>query len=272
MSDSFYRQPEHQPFTYGDGATHALLIHGFLGTPRELRPLGQELAVAGITAHAVLLPGFGPDIERLKRVRAEDWLDAARTAWREIRRNAERTVLLGFSMGGAVALKLAAEAGLAPDHLVLLAPHWKFADRRAALLPVARFVIPEFKPFSPNDLANPDVRQIFAAIAPGADLDDPEVRRELTRSATIPTAALHHLRRVGTVAGAATPRLTAPTTIVQGLQDSTTLPAHSRLLAQRTGAELVEIPGDHMIVDPGKPSWPAVRAAVIRVAVEAGRA
>jgi carboxylesterase len=272
MSESFYHQPEHQPFTFDAGPAQALLIHGFLGTPRELRPLGEALAAAGVTAHGVLLPGFGPDIARLRRVRSEDWLETARTAWREIRRDAERAVLIGFSMGGAVALTLAGEAGQAPDHLVLLAPHWKFADRRAALLPIAKYVIPEFKPFSPNDLTNPAVRQIFAAIAPGADLDDPVVQREVVQSATIPTSALDQLRRVGSAASVAARRLTAPASILQGLQDTTTLPAHSRLLARRIGAELVEFPGDHMIVDPGKPSWPIVRETVVQAGKQAVRA
>ena len=79
-------------------------------------------------------------------------------------------------MGGAVALQLAAEAGLAPDQLVLLAPHWKFADRRAVVLPVAKYLIREFKPFGSINFDSPDMRRMLAELAPGVDLDDPEVR------------------------------------------------------------------------------------------------
>ena len=147
MNEMFYTDPEHEPFLFEAGSSRALLIHGFLGSPRELRPLAQELADAGVTARGVLLPGFGADIARLKTVRAKEWLAAARAAWEETREGASRTTLIGFSMGGAVALRLAAEAGLAPDQLILLAPHWKFADRRAVVLPVAKYVIREFKPF-----------------------------------------------------------------------------------------------------------------------------
>src|SRR5918998_5806379 len=128
MNEMFYTDPEHQPFFIDAGTSRALLIHGFLGSPRELRPLAQELADAGVTARGVLLPGFGPDIARLKNVQVEEWLATARAAWEEIREGASHTTLIGFSMGGAVALQLAAEAGLAPDQLILLAPHWKFAD------------------------------------------------------------------------------------------------------------------------------------------------
>jgi carboxylesterase len=266
----FYTNPEHRPFLVESGTSRALLIHGFLGSPRELRPLAQELASAGVTARGVLLPGFGADIARLKEVRAEEWLAAARTAWEETREGATRATLIGFSMGGAVALRLAAEAGLAPDQLILLAPHWKFADRRAVVLPVAKYVIREFKPFGRIDFDSPDMRQMLAELAPGADLDDPEVRHALRNSATIPTRALDELRRVGRSAAASASRVSAPATIVQGVQDTATLPAYSRQLAARMGAELRAIPGDHMIVDPERPSWNSVRDIVVRLAAGSG--
>jgi carboxylesterase len=225
--------------------------------------LAQELASAGVTARGVLLPGFGADIARLQEVRAEEWVAAARATWAETRDGATRTTLIGFSMGGAVALRLAAEAGLAPDQLILLAPHWKFADRRAVVLPVAKYPIREFKPFGRIDFDSPDMRQMLAELAPGADLDDPEVRHALRNSATIPTRALDELRRVGRGAAARVSHVSSPTTIVQGLQDTTTLPAYSRELAARMSADLHEIPGDHLIVDPKRSSWDAVRDIVV---------
>jgi carboxylesterase len=270
VNEMFYTDPEHRPFLFAAGTSRALLIHGFLGSPRELRPLAQELASAGVTARGVLLPGFGADIAHLKEVRAEEWLAAARTAWDETRAGASRTTLIGFSMGGAVALRLAAEAGLAPDQLILLAPHWKFADRRAVVLPMAKYVLREFKPFGRIDFDSPDMRRMLAELAPGADLDDSQVRHALRNSATIPTRALDELRRVGRSAAASASRVSAPATIVQGVQDTATLPAYSRQLAARMGAELREVPGDHMIVDPGRPSWSSVRDIVVRLAAGSG--
>jgi carboxylesterase len=266
MHEMFYADPEHQPFHYPSGPSRALLIHGFLGSPRELRPLAQELAAAGVTANGVLLPGFGENIAQLRHAKASQWLEAARAAWIETRKGAERTTMIGFSMGGAVALRLAAEAGLAPDQLILLAPHWKFADRRAVVLPLAKRLIRDLKPFGRLDFASPDMRRMLSEMAPGADLDDPAVRHQLRNAATIPTSALDELRRIGVGGAAAAPRITSPTTILQGLQDTTTLPAYSRELARRMGAELREFPGDHLIVDPNRPSWQTVRDAVVALA------
>jgi len=264
MTSQTYRDPDHQPFVYEAGPARALLIHGFLGTPRDLRPLAQELAAAGVTARGVLLPGFADDFSKLRHVRASDWLDAARAAWAETRAGASRATLIGFSMGGAIALRIAAEAGLAPDQLILLAPHWKFADRRAFILPIGKHFIRNFKPFGRIDFTNPDTRRTLADIAPGVDLDDPAVRRQLRDAFCIPTHALDELRRVNNAAAAASRRFSAPSAILQGLQDPTTLPAYSRALAARIGAELIEFPGDHLIVDPKRPSWPTVRDAIVQ--------
>jgi carboxylesterase len=266
MNGDRYKTPEHFPFTIGEGPRRALLIHGFLGTPHDMRPLAQALADAGVRAHVPLLPGFGPELSQLEQVRVADWLLAAREAWRELREQAEHATLIGFSMGGAVALRLAAESGLAPDQLILLAPHWKFADRRTLALPWGKHVIRQFKPFDRVNFDNPEIRLMFAELEPEADLDDPHVRRQLRSYGAIPTEALDQVRRIGNAAVAAASGLTVPTTILQGRDDTVTLPRHSRTLARRIGADLREVPGDHLIVDPSRESWSAVLDLVVRLA------
>jgi esterase/lipase len=245
------------------GLDHALLIHGYMGAPREFLPLAMALADAGVTAQAVLLPGFGDDRERLGKVRAEDWLQAARGMWQEMRGSGGRSTLIGFSMGGAVALSLAAESGMAPDELILLAPHWRFADRRAAILPIGKYVMRTFRPFGRPNFDDPGTRAMFAEIAPGADLDDPDVRHSLRDAFTVPTSSLDELRRIGVMAGATARRYAGMTTIIQGTEDPTTLPKHSRTLAARMGAPLLLVPGDHMLVDPNRPSWPEVSKVIL---------
>ncbi|MFN8594072.1 MAG: alpha/beta fold hydrolase [Thermomicrobiales bacterium] len=256
------------PFVFPAGPRQALLIHGFLGTPREMRPLASALAEQNVTASGLLLPGFGSDLPRLRHIRAEDWLEATRREWKRVRQSSDYAALIGFSMGGAVALAVAADPALAPDHLILIAPHWRFADARARLLPVAKHVMREFRPFSARDFEKPEVRKMFGALAPDADLDDPAVRQELIRQATIPTGALDQLRRIGNFAAGSATSLHMPTTIVQGLQDATSLPDYSRDLARRTGAELVEVTGGHMIVDPDQPTWPLVRDVILSRVVQ----
>lgn len=246
----------------------ALLLHGYMGTPHELRPLAVALAGAGVTARADLLPGFGEaGREQLRRVRAEDWISAAKRAWLEVTRDATHRTLVGFSMGGALALALATDPEVRPDVLILLAPYWRMADPRAMLLPVAHYVMPRFQPFGKLDFSNPETREKLAAMAPEADLDDPAVQRGFQDGMTVPTHSLHQLRRLGLRASRSTLAPQTSRVIVQGLDDPTTLPQDSRDLSRKIGARLIEVPANHMLVDDTAPAWERVRDAVISRAV-----
>lgn len=266
MTDTRYAHPDHLGYRLQAGSTRALLIPGFMGTPLEMRPLADALAEAGVSARSVLLPGFGPDAGNLARASARQWIEAAAAAWNEERANAERSVLIGFSMGGAIAAAIAREAR--PDSLILLAPHIRFADRRALVLPLLKHVMREFQPFGNADFNDPGIRATFSEMAPGADLDDPDVQRELRRQTAIPTSALDELRRTTIAANRAAPSIAAPTTIVQGMQDPTSLPAFSKAFAERIGGPVrfLPVPGDHMLVDPAHPGWERTRDAVLRAA------
>ena len=71
---------EHQPFMWEGGQPAALLIHGFLGTPAEMRPLAHELHRAGWTVQGLLLPGFGEQLHTLFDRRYQEWLEEVRSA------------------------------------------------------------------------------------------------------------------------------------------------------------------------------------------------
>ncbi|MCA9877297.1 MAG: hypothetical protein KC442_05935, partial [Thermomicrobiales bacterium] len=165
--------------------------------------------------------------------------------------------------GGALALALAVDPAVRPDQLILLAPYWRMADPRAALLPVAHYVMPRFQPFGRLDFADPETRRKLAAAAPDADLDNLAVQRSFQEGVTVPTHSLYQLRRLGQRASRA--RLAPGTSrvIVQGRGDPTTLPRDSHDLARRIGARLVEVSANHMLVDDTAPAWERVRDTVL---------
>ena len=68
--------PEHAPFLLNGGEPAALLVHGFGGTPAEMRGLAEALNRAGWTAQGILLPGFGADMPSLFRRRHAEWTAA----------------------------------------------------------------------------------------------------------------------------------------------------------------------------------------------------
>lgn len=98
-----------EPFRFAGSADDAvLLIHGFTGTPFEMRPLGEFLAERGIASICVLLRGHGTHPDDMLDCRYRDWLADAETALAELLVTHARAYLVGLSMGGTIALNLAA--------------------------------------------------------------------------------------------------------------------------------------------------------------------
>ncbi len=83
------RAPEPAPFFLDGGPTGILLIHGFTGSPPEMRLVGDYLHVAGLTVSAPLLPGHGTAIEDMNRVRWQDWAEHVEAAYQELRSRCE---------------------------------------------------------------------------------------------------------------------------------------------------------------------------------------
>src|SRR5438067_12275746 len=86
----------------------ALLVHGFTGTPEELRPLGEALAARGFPVHAVRLAGHGTDVAELARTRWTDWFASVEAGVARLRASTERLAVAGMSMGRLLALHPAA--------------------------------------------------------------------------------------------------------------------------------------------------------------------
>lgn len=278
---NWYSGPEHAPFTFtancrpAGASIGALLIHGFMGSPKELRPLGEALAAAGVDAYGPLLPGFGSELATIDAKRAEDWVDAADHAWDEIVARYDCHLLLGFSMGGAVAMAVAAR--LAPERLVLLAPLWRFGrgSQRylVPLLPIYKHIRRTFEPFGDSDFDDPRTRQFFQEVDPGLKIDDPDVQRSIREETAVSMGVVDQLRRVSAMGRDAAPEVTAPSLIMQGLHDNVVTPRRTRDLLTRLGGAVTyrELDSDHLIVADGRASWEEVRTSVVTFAAGAGR-
>src|SRR4051812_37684120 len=80
-----------------------LLLHGFTGSPWEVRPLGESLAARGYHAFAPRLPGHGTSPEAMLYVTHLDWEREAERALHALQRF-ERVFVAGLSMGSLLAL------------------------------------------------------------------------------------------------------------------------------------------------------------------------
>jgi carboxylesterase len=260
-----YANPEHQPFEFGDGAATSLLIHGFPGTPAEMRSIGQALSEIGWRARGVLLPGFGPDIINLYRRGRKDWLSAAKSAWLNIREPSHPAVLIGYSMGAAVALNLI--AAQPPDLLVLISPFWRLPGLLSRLVPVAKWLMPEIFPFKKADFTDPKLRDQFQRIIPDVDLDDPQVQDMIRTEFRLPLQTIDEILQLGKEAYQHAEQVDMPTLVIQGKNDSLVRPSDTIKLVQRLGINCVdyhELDGGHDLIQNGSVNRSRVNDLIIQ--------
>jgi carboxylesterase len=266
--------PVHKAFALAPGAAWtapaggALLLHGFGGTPAQLRHLGERLAGAGWVVETPLLPGFGAAIRELPDRRLEDWLAAVDDALERLRLRGHGPLLLvGHSMGAA--LVLVAATRTRADALVLLAPFWwPSAWWHRPLGPLMRTLLPPaVRPFRSMDPSAPEVRRGLEAFLPGLDLDDAAVRGAVTEL-QVPVSVFEQLYRVSRQALAAAPAASGDVLVIQGTADDVSLPARTRLLVERlpAGARLQEVDAGHDLLTDASPVRDRVTDEILALA------
>ena len=144
-----------EPFFHRSGPTGVLLCHGFTGSPQSLRPWAQFLAEAGLTVSVPLLPGHGTSWQEMNRTTSDDWLATAGQALAELRAQCDEVFLMGLSMGGCLALRLA-ETVDGPDlrGLVLVNPSLAPDTKLFLVAPVLKHLIRSM-PAIGNDIKKP---------------------------------------------------------------------------------------------------------------------
>ncbi|MAN19260.1 MAG: esterase, partial [Synechococcus sp. EAC657] len=63
------------PFALSGGPVTVVLLHGFTGSPAELRLLARALNAQGFGVEAPLLAGHGTRLEDLMEIEPRQWLE-----------------------------------------------------------------------------------------------------------------------------------------------------------------------------------------------------
>jgi carboxylesterase len=137
--------PGAEPFSHAGTSTGVLLCHGFTGSPHSLRAWAQYLADAGLSVSLPRLPGHGTIWQEMARTRWEDWYAEVNRAFEEMRGRCDQIFVMGLSMGGCLALRLAEVHGPAISGLVLVNPSVTADTRLFALAPVLKLIVPSLK-------------------------------------------------------------------------------------------------------------------------------
>ncbi|QBI21376.1 alpha/beta fold hydrolase [Egibacter rhizosphaerae] len=172
--------PGAESWSAGGGEHGALVLHGFVGNPVSVRPLAEALADAGFAVELPRLPGHGTTAAELNRTRWTDWAREASAALDLLAARTTRRVVVGQSMGGALALHL---AGARPDlvhGIAVINPFLSMADRRLAVLPVLKRLVPSLQFGVGDDIAKSGVSEYAYPRVPLRALDSVrELHRQL---------------------------------------------------------------------------------------------
>jgi carboxylesterase len=137
--------PGAEPFHADGGPVGVLLCHGFTGTPQSMRPWAEHLAAAGLTVALPRLPGHGTTVAEANMTHWEDWYAELDRHLRQLGDRCSQVFVMGLSMGGTLAIRLAEEHGDAIAGLVLVNPSLLTKRPDRFLLPVLRWLLPTWQ-------------------------------------------------------------------------------------------------------------------------------
>lgn len=84
-----------------------LIIHGFGGSLEEVAPLSDYLCDKGFTVVCPKLKGHTGKRRDLNGVSYNDWINSAEEGLQKLESTCDSVILIGFSMGGLIAVNLA---------------------------------------------------------------------------------------------------------------------------------------------------------------------
>lgn len=135
-----------------------LLSHGFTGQPASMKPWGEELAALGYAVEVPRLPGHGTTWEELNTLCWDDWYAELTAAFDRLVAENDVVVVGGLSMGGALALRLAADRPADVAGVILVNPAVATKRLDVKLLPVLKHLVKSF-PGLANDIKKPGAEE-----------------------------------------------------------------------------------------------------------------
>jgi carboxylesterase len=225
-------------FQLEGGRTGVLLIHGLTGAPAEVRFIARKLNRQGYTVHAPHLAGHGGQAELLTTT-WRDWYASVRTAYLKLRESVDTVFAAGVCVGGALALKLAAEfpeiGGVAVYSMTFEYDGWNMARwcrwapaiQLVANLPLIRAV--SFAEPYPFGLKNERLRERVA-----------KSQGEVIEGALdrFPFAALFQMYRLGRHVERIGERVRAPVLVLHAVEDDMAHPRNAQRLARCLGGSV----------------------------------
>jgi carboxylesterase len=219
-------------YSRATGTRAALCLHGFTGTPFEVRPLAEALATHGFTTSAPQLAGHCGTVDELAATTHVEWLASAEAALIALQKDngGQPVAIAGFSLGGLLALRL---ARLHPDKVAALAI--MAAPLRLHPLEVAGMR-------AIGHLPRILRRGILHALPKtrGFDVVDEEMQLRNPSLAAMPLSGVASLLELGEIVRRDLPSIKAPVLVAHGMRDHTVPFEDSLELAGSIGSAVIE--------------------------------
>ena len=209
-----------RPELTGGRRIGVLLSHGFTGQPASIKPWGEHLASLGYAVSVPRLPGHGTTWQECNTTTWADWYGELTRAFDALCLENDAVVVGGLSMGGALALRLAADHPERVSGVILVNPAVATKRLDVKLLPVLKHLVKSFP-----GIAN-DIKQ------PGGD------EHAYTRT---PLKAIHTLMQAWPPLVADLPKVTAPILYFRSVEDHVVDDASQPLITGRVSSRDVTV-------------------------------
>ena len=212
-----------EPWSHvGDSDHGAVVLHGFTGNPSSVRGLATALAGKGFHVEMPLLPGHGTVVDDMLPTRWADWVGEAEAAYQRLGERVNNVVVVGLSMGGALALRLGANhaeiAGLVCINPVTQPQATEITEMLRGLADGGTAVLPGI----------------------GSDIADPDAHENAYEGTPIEPLLSMLLDGIEPLSHEY-PQLHMPLLLMNSPQDHVVEPAHAQFLADHYGGPLERI-------------------------------
>jgi len=194
-----------------------LVLHGFTSSLDCISGVTAAVKALGLPTRMPVLRGHGAQSpDALRGVTWRDWVADAEDALGDLLTEVEQAIVFGHSMGGLVALTLAAEYGAVVDSVVVAAAAIKLTS---PLAPGHFFHF--LAPLVPRFVDKIDMPPTYA---------DPALAKHDTNYPWAPTDAVLSLLRFSQRTRQRLPEIERPTLILQSRNDSTVAPESAQII------------------------------------------
>src|ERR1051325_1901437 len=208
--------PTAEPFfLLGDRSKPAcLLIHGFTGTPKEMRWMGDYLNQQGFTCLGVRLAGHATTPEDMIASRWTDWTASVEEAYSLLCGVTANIYFMGLSMGGVLSLLMSTR--LQVKGVVAISTPYKLRDdsRLKYIEFISRFI--RFLPKSTEQ--------------PGSSWFDKEAWKDHVSYPQNPVRSIGELNKLLGEMRAVLPQVNVPVLLIHSRDDKYVLPENMELL------------------------------------------